>query len=266
MNNRQHWNNLHDVKRGAYPENRRTMRMNSLLDENTQGPILTSREVRERYIELEKAMKDLKEEYRSFVHTMAHDIRGCFNAVLGYAQLLKEVHNPEYANTIVESVHRMTRLLDRSVRLVDLGVPVGWLSEVDLNRVIPAVASSVLPAEVEFLHDRLPIVLGDPDKVAQAVQNLFVNAVEHGRANRVEVRKRSAKGGICILFRNDGLSIPDEFRSRLFREQVSSKRGGGMGLGIAQKIVRAHGWSITLDPVKIPTFRIYIPQSSLVEI
>jgi signal transduction histidine kinase len=109
-------------------------------------------------------------------------------------------------------------------------------------------------------------VLGDPDKVAQAVQNLLVNAVEHGRANRVEVRKRSANGGICILFRNDGLSIPDEFRSRLFREQVSSKRGGGMGLGIAQKIVKAHGWSIKLDPVEMPTFRVFIPRSSLVEI
>ena len=240
--------------------------MNSLLDENTQGPILTNREVRDRCIELERAMKDLKEEYRSFVHTMAHDIRGCFNAVLGYAQLLKEVHNPEYACTIVESVHRMTRLLDRSVRLVDMGVPVSWLAEVDLNRVIPAVASSVLPAEVEFLNDKLPIVLADPDRIAQVVQNLLVNAVEHGRANRVEVRKRSADGGICILFRNNGLSIPEGFRSRLFREQVSSKRRGGMGLGIVQKIVRAHGWSITLDPVKIPTFRIFIPQSSLVEV
>lgn len=200
--------------------------MNSLLDENTQGPILTSREVRERCIELEKALKDLKEEYRSFIHTMAHDIRGCFNAVLGYAQLLKEAHNPEYAETIVESVHRMTRLLDRSVRLVDLGVPVGWLPEVDLNRVIPAVASSVLPVEVEFQHDRLPIVLGDPDKLAQAVQNLLVNAIEHGRANRIEVRKRSADGGIAILFRNDGQPIPGELRSLLFIERASSKPRG----------------------------------------
>jgi signal transduction histidine kinase len=239
--------------------------MNSLLDENTQGPILTSREVRERCIELEKALKDLKEEYRSFIHTMAHDIRGCFNAVLGYAQLLKEAHNPEYAETIVESVHRMTRLLDRSVRLVDLGVPVGWLSEVDLNRVIPAVASSVLPVEVEFQHDRLPIVLGDPDKLAQAVQNLLVNAIEHGRANRIEVRKRSADGGIAILFRNDGQPIPGELRSLLFIERASSKPRGGMGLGIVRKVVESHGWSIKLDPVEMPTFRIFIPQSSLVE-
>ena len=238
--------------------------MNSLLDENTQGPILTSREIRELYIELEKAMKELKEEYRSFIHTMAHDIRGCFNAVLGYAQLLKEVHNPEYADTIVESVHRMTRLLDRSVRLVDMGVPVSWLSEVDLNKVIPTVASSVLPAEVEFLHDRLPIVLGDPDKLAQAFQNLFVNAVEHGMAHRVEVRKRSAEGGIAILFRNDGQPIPGELRSLIFSERVSSKPGGGMGLGIVKKIIESHGWSIKLDPVEMPTFRLYVPASSIV--
>ena len=249
----------------AYPEIKGPMRMNSLLDENAQGPILTSREVRERCIELERAMKDLKEEYRSFVHTMAHDIRGCFNAVLGYAQLLKGVHNPEYADTIVESVHRMTRLLDRSVRLVDMGVPVSWLAEVDLNRVIPAVASSVLPAEVEFLHDRLPIVLGDPDKMAQAFQNLLVNAIEHGMANRVEVRKRSAEGGIAILFRNDGQPSPDELRPLLFIERASSKPGGGMGLGIVKKIIESHGWSINLDPVEIPTFRVFIPQSSLVK-
>ena len=238
--------------------------MNSLVDEKTQGSILTNREVRERHIALERTMKELKEEYRSFINTMAHDIRGCFNAVLGYAQLLKEVHNPEYVDTIVESVHRMTRLLDRSVRLVDLGVPVSWLSEVDLNRVIPAVASSVLPPKVEFLHDKLPIVLGDPDKLAQAFQNLFVNAIEHGMANKVEVRKRSADGGIAILFRNDGQPIHDELRPLLFNERASSKPRGGMGLGIVRNIIESHGWSIKLDPVEMPTFRLYVPTSAII--
>lgn len=89
--------------------------MNSSMNETkTEGSILTNREMREHCIKIEGDMKCLKEEYRSFIHTMTHDIRGCFNAVLGYAQLLKDVHNPEYADAIVESVHRMTRLLDRS--------------------------------------------------------------------------------------------------------------------------------------------------------
>ena len=236
----------------------------SMNEMKIDGPILTNREMREHCINIERDMKRLKEEYRSFIHTMSHDIRGCFNAVLGYAQLLKDVHNPEYADTIIESVHRMTRLLDRSVRLVDMGVTVSWLSEVNLNRMIPAVASSVLPTEVEFLHDRLPIVLGDPDKIAQAVQNLLVNAVEHGNARVVEVRKRSAEGGISILFRNDGQPIPRELHSLLFNERISSKRGGGMGLGIVKKIVDSHGWSIKLDLVEMTTFRVFIPQSSFV--
>ena len=38
-----------------------------------------------------------------------------------------------------------------------------------------------------------------------------------------------------------------------------------MGLGIVRKVVESHGWSIKLDPVEMPTFRIFIPQSSLVE-
>lgn len=143
-----------------------------------------------------------------------------------------------------------------------MGVTVSWLSEVDLNRVIPAVACSVLPAEVEFFCDRLPIVLGDPDKMAQVVQNLFVNAIEHGKARVIEVRKRNAEGGISILFRNDGQPIPSELRSLLFIERVSSKRRGGMGLGIVKKIIESHGWSIKLDPVEMTTFRIFIPQAS----
>jgi signal transduction histidine kinase len=239
--------------------------MNSSMNETkTEGSILTTREMREHCFKIEADMKRLKEEYRSFIHAMSHDIRGCFNAVLGYAQLLKDVHNPEYADTIIESVHRMTRLLDRSARLVDMGVTVNWLTEVDLNRVIPAVASSVLPAEVEFFHDRLPIVLGDPDKIAQVVQNLLVNAIEHGDAKVIEVRKRNSEGGTSILFRNDGHRIPSEFRSLLFIERVSSKRRGGMGLGIVKKIIESHGWSIKLDPVEMTTFRLYVPDSSIV--
>jgi len=239
--------------------------MNNLTNETeTEGPILTNREMSEHCIRIEGDMKRLKEEYGSFIHAMSHDIKGCFNAVLGYAQLLKDVHNPKYADTIIESVHRMTRLLDRSARLVDMGVTVSWLSEVDLNRVIPAVAGSVLPAEVEFLHDRLPIVLGDPDKIAQVVQNLLVNAIEHGKARVIEVRKRNAEGGISILFRNDGMPIPDHVRTQLFIEKISSKRGGGLGLGITKKIVEAHGWSLKLDPVEMTTFRLYVPESSIV--
>ena len=239
--------------------------MNSSMNETkNEGPILTTREMREHCFKIEGDMKRLKEEYRSFIHVMSHDIRGCFNAVLGYAQLLKDVHNPKYADTIIESVHRMTRLLDRSARLVDMGVTVSWLTEVDLNRVIPAVASSVLPAEVEFYHDRLPIVLGDPDKIAQVVQNLLVNAIEHGDAKVIEVRKRNSEGGTSILFRNDGHRIPSEFRSLLFIERVSSKRRGGMGLGIVKKIIESHGWSIKLDPVEMTTFRLYVPDTSIV--
>jgi signal transduction histidine kinase len=239
--------------------------MNSSMNEiKTEDPILTTREMREHCFKIERDMKRLKEEYRSFIHAMSHDIRGCFNAVLGYAQLLKDVHNPKYADTIIESVHRMTRLLDRSARLVDMGVMVSWLTEVDLNRVIPAVASSVLPAEVEFYHDRLPIVLGDPDKIAQVVQNLLVNAIEHGNAKVIEVRKRNSEGGTSILFRNDGQRIPGELRSLLFIERVSSKRRGGMGLGIVKKIIESHGWSIRLDLVEMTTFRLYVPESSIV--
>ena len=215
--------------------------------------------------EHDKELKNQREELRSFVHTMAHDIRGCFNGVLGYAQLLKEVYNPKYADTIVDTVQRMIRLLDRSVRLADLGETVGWLTEVDMNRLVSFVAASVIPKDVEFFHGRLPTVLGDYDKLSQACQNIFINAMEHGHARRIEVLIESTDGGTNLLFRNDGNPIPKEIREKILNERISSKKDGGIGLGIVKRIIEAHGWSIRLDQSQRITFRIFIPDSAQVQ-
>ena len=213
---------------------------------------------------LERELAHLREEHRHFIHTLAHDVRGCFNSILGYAQLLKEVYNPNYVDTIVESVFRMTRLLDRSVRLVDIGETVGLMVEIDLNSLVRNLAESLIPSEIQFVSGKLPKVIGDPDRLAQAFQNIILNAIEHGKPTKIEVFIASADSSVNLLFRNNGHPIPEYLRDKILVDRISSKEGGGLGLITAKRIIEAHCWTIHLDTRPYTTFRVNIPHSGVV--
>ena len=106
----------------------------------------------------------------------------------------------------------------------------------------------------------MPSVYCDREKIRQVVQNLLLNAVEHGQPNVVEVRKENNAVGISLLFSNDGEPIPETRRENIFSSHYSSKTAtGGLGLAIAKRIVDAHGWTLSLDSSEKTTFRITIP-------
>ncbi|MFQ5977877.1 MAG: sensor histidine kinase [Candidatus Heimdallarchaeota archaeon] len=103
---------------------------------------------------------------------------------------------------------------------------------------------------------------GDREKLAQVFQNLFENAVIHGQPRQIGVRRLDLAEGITLLITNDGAPIPDEDRSKIFQRGFTTKEeGGGLGLAIVEKLVKAHGWDISLDETPETTFRIFIPTS-----
>jgi signal transduction histidine kinase len=100
----------------------------------------------------------------------------------------------------------------------------------------------------------------DKEKVIQIVQNILLNAVEHGTPANVEVFAEDSDEGVSIIFRNDGKIIPEEHRLKLFERGFTTKKAsGGLGLSIVQKLVEAHGWTIQLDKSQNTSFRISIP-------
>ncbi|TFF95312.1 HAMP domain-containing histidine kinase [Candidatus Thorarchaeota archaeon] len=117
-----------------------------------------------------------------------------------------------------------------------------------------------MPKDVDLVVDSMPEVHCDRDKIQQVFMNLVTNAVEHGEASTIEVVAERTDNSWDILFKNDGKTIPDEYRKRILSTRFSTKKGGGHGLSIVKKIVEAHGWSITLDDTADTVFRIRIPR------
>ena len=116
----------------------------------------------------------------------------------------------------------------------------------------------------------LPELVGDADRLTQAVWNLVRNAIEAGATN-VTLRTR-AEHGVRILrqtpaqrherdpesplekehslalrleISDDGRGVPEELAERLFLPLVSGRaEGTGLGLALAQQVAREHGGSL----------------------
>ncbi len=91
-----------------------------------------------------------------------------------------------------------------------------------------------------------------PVALRRALDNLLLNAVTYGGNAEVQLRKR--EGDIILEIADRGPGIPKSERDKVFdpfyRLESSRSRetgGTGLGLSVAQSIVRSHGGEITLD-------------------
>ena len=85
------------------------------------------------------------------------------------------------------------------------------------------------------------VVLADPGRLTQAMDNLVTNALRHGRAPvRVRVTPHSETVEIAVTDAGDG--VDPEMVPRLFgRFATGSAKGTGLGLHIVRELARAHG-------------------------
>ncbi|MFW9914912.1 MAG: PAS domain S-box protein [Candidatus Thorarchaeota archaeon] len=200
-----------------------------------------------------------KEELSEFAHTMAHDLKNSLLSIEGYAELLETEYDPVYAKKISAIAVQMNTLLRRSVILADAGQIIEKSDEIDLSDLVQKTARAVIPENIVFTSNSLPIVVGDREKLAQVFQNLFENAVIHGQPNSIRVRYQRTREGGEILITNDGMPIPKENQEKIFSRGFTTKTGRGLGLTIVQKVIEAHGWQIRLYKAPQTTFRIVLP-------
>ncbi|MBV9789293.1 MAG: ATP-binding protein, partial [Chloroflexi bacterium] len=123
--------------------------------------------------------------------------------------------------------------------------------------------------------EQAPIVLGDPLRLEQVVQNLLHNAVKYspdGGVIDVHVTLGDADDDqtrhICIEITDSGIGIPPESLPFVFRrfyraENVEQTQisGVGVGLYVAKEIVTLHGGQINVESTEGvgSTFHVCLP-------
>jgi len=88
------------------------------------------------------------------------------------------------------------------------------------------------------------LVHGDPVRIAQAVGNLLVNALEHG-GDRIELRAAPAEGRVRVEVVDDGAGLPAPVGTIVRR---AGRGDRGRGLAIAAEIADRHGGRLAAAP------------------
>ncbi len=121
--------------------------------------------------------------------------------------------------------------LDLKVRAIDLREQLE--SAAATARRAPGTAEVVVDAEPGVL------VLADPGRLAQMMDNLVGNAIRHGIAPvviSVDVRHET----VDIVVRDAGPGVSPALRDRLFQRFATSSEGGtGLGLYIVRELARS---------------------------
>jgi signal transduction histidine kinase len=118
---------------------------------------------------------------------------------------------------------------------------------------------------IEVRPDPLRLV-ADPEFLAEAIQNLIVNAVEAqpggGAISLSAAPSRLRRGWVEIRVVDRGSGIPPHLIDRVFQPFFTTKRTGtGLGLAIVKNLVELHGGFISLEsaPGRGTTVTIELP-------
>jgi PAS domain S-box-containing protein len=98
----------------------------------------------------------------------------------------------------------------------------------------------------------LPRVRADRTQVGRVITNLVANAIRHTNpGGEVTVRASASDKDVSFRVEDTGEGIPREYLDRIFERFVqvpgATQGGAGLGLSIAQNIVRAHGGQMSVE-------------------
>ena len=186
---------------------------------------------------------------KRFYENMSHELKTPLAAIRGYADgIVENIMDPiRSARAIARESDRMTRLVEQILdisRLEAGAIPLN-VEEVEMEDFVQDV---LMPFE-GIVHTRglevdLELAEGsetlDVDLFGHALENVLSNAIRHAEH---EVRIRW--DGTRLTVWNDGtMPDPHELTHMFDRYRVGSGGSTGIGLALAQEIVRLHGWDI----------------------
>ncbi|MBN2304920.1 MAG: PAS domain-containing protein [Anaerolineae bacterium] len=166
---------------------------------------------------------------------------------------------------LVDGMLTMTRL-DQNMAFHCAPVDLNTVTQLAVDSVSGDVDEAGLTLDVQLAPD-LPPISGDEAHLHRAIRNLLDNAILFNRDGGL-IRLCTGRTDTHLMVKvcDTGIGIAPEHLNvvfqRFFRvDAAREKRGAGLGLSIALKIVERHGGTIIAEstPGEGSTFRVFLP-------
>ena len=210
---------------------------------------------------LARAIAETEERRMRLIAEVAHEMRTPLTVIDGYVEGIADgVFGVEELGHVRAESSRLRRLSEDLSTLSRASE--GRLelapTETDLNELVGGTVERLRPrfsgTGVELRLDPpsgAVNVVADPDRVAQVVENLVVNALAATERGEVTVSVRATPGGAEITVADTGLGLEPESADRVFerfhRGPGGHAGGSGLGLTIGRQLARAHGGDLTVS-------------------
>jgi two-component system, OmpR family, clock-associated histidine kinase SasA len=208
---------------------------------------------------------------------LAHDLRNPLTAAsialetleagLNHSATPMPLITPEMQVRLIGHIRNQTQIMDRMITNI-LQTDQGETDQLRINpqkldlrslcREVLERFNARLDVKGQYLAQDiptdLPAVYADGDRIHQVLLNLLDNATKYtpeGGTIQVTVLHRTSQK-VQISICDNGLGIPVENQTRIFDNQFRLQRdqnqdGYGIGLGLCQRIIRAHYGQIWVD-------------------
>lgn len=207
------------------------------------------------------ALRSAASQKERCIAELAHQLRNPLAPISAAAQLLRHVQLDErrlhaMADIIIRQTGHASALLDDLTDLDRLngGEAVPVRLPCDVRRVVSDAVEQLRPkADARSLRLAVLLpgeaitVLGEHRRLVQVLANLLDHAVNHTPAGGSIVLRVDTDGTHAVLrVRDDGVGIGEARLAHLFEPFAggAAQRGTGLGLALAQRLVRLHGGTL----------------------
>jgi len=221
-----------------------------------------AREIRQAAYEFDKMRKRITiqlNQRSEMLSGISHDLRTPLTRLKLQLALLKQ---QDLAKKMSDDIEEMERMLNEYLEFAKYQKN-EETETVSLNNIIKDITKKYENKKINFsIEENLEINVR-PNSIKRCLVNLMDNGLSYGK--KVEIFAKKTSNNIIIFVDDDGPGIPEkEYQNvikpfyRIDKSRGQNKSGVGLGLSIANDIIRSHGGNISLNRSPLQGLRVKI--------